>query len=223
MRLLLAEDRLKLLDILKKRLTQDGFYVDAVSDGETAIDYLESTDYALIILDIMMPKKSGLEVLNYIRSKRFDSKVLLLTALDKIEDRVKGLNEGADDYLIKPFAYEELLARINALLRRQETVLEDIIKVGNLVLNRSTKTVQRENIDVHLTKKEFVLLEYLMRHENQIVSKETLEAISTNYDNEPYSNVINVYMRFLRKKIDDPFKEKLIHTVRGYGYMVKKP
>lgn len=220
MRLLLAEDQIKLLDILKKRLTQDGYFVDAVSDGETAIDYLDATQYDVIILDIMMPKKSGLEVLAYIKAQKIDSKILLLTAMDKIEDRVKGLNAGADDYLVKPFAYDELFARINALSRREKTVSEDLLVVGDLILNRQNKSVRRADIEVSLTKKEYILLEYLMRHKGKIVSKETLESISSNFDSEPYSNVINVYIRFLRKKIDDPFKEKLLHTVRGYGYRI---
>lgn len=149
--------------------------------------------------------------------------VLLLTAKDQIDDRVVGLNTGADDYLIKPFAFEELLARVHALLRRQNKPIQDVITVGDLEIDRQARTVHRHGVSIELTNKEFTVLEYLALHQGQAVSREQLEMISSNYDYEGYSNVIDVYIRFLRKKIDEPFGIKSIHTVRGVGYQLKEP
>jgi DNA-binding response OmpR family regulator len=221
MRILISEDQLQLRSILKKRLKEDGFSVDDVEDGEEAMSFLTHTDYDVIILDIMMPKVNGLDVLKFIRNQKMETPVILLTAKDKISDKIQGLNEGADDYVVKPFAYEELKARIHALLRRQHKVIENILKVSNLTLNRTTKIVKRGEDIIHLSKKEYAILEYLMLHKGEVISRERLEQSSTDFDYEGYSNVIDVYIRFLRKKIDQPYQKDLIQTVRGFGYKIE--
>lgn len=221
MRILYAEDHFQIRTITTERLMKDGYSVDSTNDGESAIDYLNSEKYDLVILDIMMPKIDGIGVLKWMRDNHFDTPVIMLTAKDAIEDRIAGLDSGADDYLVKPFAYAELLSRIKAVLRRQNKTIQDIIIIADLYLNRTTNEVKRNNESIHLSKKEYVILEYLMIHAGEVVSREALERISTNFDYEGYSNVIDVYMRFLRKKIDDPFEVKLIHTIRGFGYIMK--
>lgn len=221
MRILICEDQVQLRTILKKRLKEDGFSADEASDGVIATTLIEHTQYDLIILDIMMPNKNGLEVLSWMRALKYNTPVILLTAKDKISDKIQGLNEGADDYLIKPFAYEELKARIHALLRRQNKPIEMILTCQDLVLNRTTKIVKRDNIEIMLSKKEYAILEYLMMHQGEVISRDRLEQSSTDFDYDGYSNVIDVYIRFLRKKIDQPFNQPLIQTVRGFGYMIK--
>jgi DNA-binding response OmpR family regulator len=221
MRLLVAEDQKQLKTILTERLTKDGYAVDATSDGEEALSYLNAQTYDLVILDIMMPKMSGLDVVKWLRHEQKDTPVILLTAKDSIEDKIKGLDIGADDYLVKPFAYDELLARIRALLRRKSKSIQNIIVIGDLSLNRTTNVVTRNQQLIALSKKEYTILEYLMIHAGEVVTRESLERISSNFDYEGYSNVIDVYVRFLRKKIDDPFEIKLIQTIRGFGYTIK--
>lgn len=220
MKLLIVEDQEKLRTILKERLNEAGYVLDAAADGEEALDYLHFTSYDVIVLDIMIPKMNGLELLKVIRSQKNATPVLLLTAKDSIEDRVKGLDLGADDYLVKPFAFEELLARIRSLLRRKKTEIQSVLTLEDLTLNRTLKTVERSGKEIHLTKKEYIILEYLLLNKNIVVSRESLENVSSNYDYEGYSNVIDVYIRFLRKKIDEGNHEKLIHTIRGFGYMM---
>lgn len=221
MRILYAEDHSQIRTITTERLIKDGYAVDSVKDGEAAIDHLNSTDYDLVILDIMMPKIDGVTVLKWMRQQQKDTPVILLTAKDAIEDRIFGLDSGADDYIIKPFSYDELLSRIKAILRRNKKTIQNIITLADLTLNRTTNEVKRKEDIIHLSKKEYVLLEYLMIHAGEVVSRESLERVSTNFDYEGYSNVIDVYVRFLRKKIDDPYETKLIHTVRGFGYVMK--
>lgn len=221
MRLLISEDQQTLREILKKRLKEDGFSVDDAPDGQEAMSLLEHTVYDVVILDIMMPYYSGLEVLTWMREQKIQTPVIMLTAKDKVSDRVKGLNAGADDYLIKPFAYEELKARIQSLLRRQDKTIENVLSLGDLTMNRTTKEVIRENQSIHLSKKEFNILEYMMLHEGEVLSRERLEEASTDFDYKGYSNVIDVYIKLLRKKIDKPFDQPLIHTVRGFGYVLK--
>ena len=221
MRLLISEDQQTLREILKKRLKEDGFSVDDAPDGQEAMSLLEHTVYDVVILDIMMPYYSGLEVLTWMREQKIQTPVIMLTAKDKVSDRVKGLNAGADDYLIKPFAYEELKARIQSLLRRQDKTIENVLSLGDLTMNRTTKEVIRTNQSIHLSKKEFNILEYMMLHEGEVLSRERLEEASTDFDYEGYSNVIDVYIKLLRKKIDKPFDQPLIHTVRGFGYVLK--
>ena len=222
MGILFAEDERDLLNVAVKRLKAEGFGVDGCSDGEEALDYIESTDYDLIILDIMMPKADGLTVLRKIRRAGNNVPVLLLTAKDAVSDRVEGLDAGADDYLTKPYAFSELLARIRALLRRQGGVKSDVLTAGDLVLELSTKKVMRGETEIELSSKEFALLEALMRNKGQVLSRSQLETRVWDYSFTGGSNVIDVYIRYLRKKIDDPFPEKLIHTVRGSGYVLKE-
>ncbi|MDD3122672.1 MAG: response regulator transcription factor [Candidatus Izemoplasmatales bacterium] len=221
MKLLIVEDQNELRNILKKRLNEAGYVLDDAADGETAMDFINFTEYDVIILDIMIPKINGLEILKNIRNKKNATPVLLLTAKDTIEDRVKGLDMGADDYLVKPFAFDELLARIRTLLRRRETEIQSILKLDDLTLNRTLNTVERAGKIVKLSKKEYMLLEYLLLNKDVVVSRERLESVSSNYDYEGYSNVIDVYIRFLRKKIDEGYTNKLIHTVRGFGYVMR--
>ncbi|RJX26459.1 MAG: DNA-binding response regulator [Acholeplasma sp.] len=221
MRILIVEDQERLRTILKERLSVQGYMVDAAKDGEEGLSYIQATTYDLYILDIMLPHISGLALLKYLRNHAYHQPVLLLTAKDAIEDRVTGLDQGADDYLVKPFAFEELLARIRSLLRRKEHEYQETLILDDLTLNRTTKEVYRNQQAISLTKKEYIILEYLMLHKGEVISRESLENISSTFDYEGYSNVVDVYIRFLRKKVDDPFQTKLIHTVRGYGYVMK--
>ena len=221
MRLLIAEDQFQLRDLLKERLEKAGHIVDAVADGTSAIDFLASSDYDVVVLDIMMPGTDGHGVLAWMRGENILTPVLFLTAKDTVKDRVEGLQLGADDYLIKPFAFEELLARIHVLSRRKSAEIQDVLTNGELSLNRSTQIVMRAEKHIALTKKEYLLLEALLLNKGNTLSRERLEMASSNYDYEGYSNVIDVYIRFLRKKIDEPFEEKLIETVRGFGYRMR--
>lgn len=221
MRLLVAEDQETLRSILIERLGKEGYSVDGVANGEEALDYLDAAEYNLVILDLMMPKLDGYAVLKRIREEKTDLPVLILTAKDMLQDKIKGLDLGADDYLVKPFAFAELLARVRALLRRSAKPIQDVLRVGDLSIDRTNNLVKRGDEPVKLSKKEYVLLEYMMIHAGEVLSRERLEQISTNFDYEGYSNVIDVYIRFLRKKIDDGHDQKLIHTIRGFGYVLR--
>ncbi len=221
MKLLIVEDQNELRSILKKRLNDAGYVLDDAADGETALDMIEFTEYDAIILDVMIPKLNGFQLLKNLREQNNQTPVLLLTARDSVQDRVLGLDLGADDYLVKPFAFEELLARIRSLLRRKDTEIQSVLTLDDLVLNRTIKEVKRNDTIIRLTKKEYMILEYLMLNKEVVVSRERLETISTNFDYEGYSNVIDVYIRFLRKKIDEGYDKKLIHTIRGFGYVMK--
>ncbi|HIV92391.1 MAG TPA: response regulator transcription factor [Candidatus Eisenbergiella stercoravium] len=223
MRLLVAEDQKDLNDIITKTLTRNHYTVDFCFDGEEALDYLDMTEYDAVILDIMMPKKNGLEVLKTLRASGNSVPVLLLTARDSISDRVTGLDAGADDYLIKPFAFEELLARIRAMLRKREGRAQNRCQVANLTVDFDTRTVMRDSVPITLSSKEFSILEYLVNNQGIVLSRDRIEQHIWNYDYEGGSNVVDVYIRYLRKKIDDGFEPKLIHTVRGAGYVLKVP
>lgn len=222
MRLLIVEDEKDLRDIVKKRLTKESYSVDACGDGLEAQDYIAVTSYDVIILDIMLPGKDGLEILKELRQEGDDTPVLMLTARDGIEDRVRGLDLGADDYLVKPFSFEELLARIRVLMRRTTSAVSNRLVVGNLILDRDTRKVERDGKELKLSSKEFMVLEYLMRNPNIILSRNQIEQSVWSYDFEGGSNVIDVYIRYLRKKIDEGFETKLIHTVRGAGYVLRE-
>lgn len=222
LRILVAEDERDLLEITVKRLKSDGFGVDGCENGEDALYYIENTKYDMAVLDIMMPKIDGLTVLRTLRARGNAIPVLLLTAKDSISDRVEGLNSGADDYLIKPFAYDELIARIRALLRRNSTEKTDVLKVADLTIELSTKKVSRGGKEIVLSAKEFSLLEYLMRNKGAVLSRGQLENHVWDYGFEGGSNIVDVYIRYLRKKIDEPFEVKLIHTVRGMGYTIRE-
>ncbi|MEJ8734116.1 response regulator transcription factor [Mediterraneibacter sp. ICN-202921] len=222
MRILIAEDERDLNQLLASRLKEEHYSVDACFDGEEALDYIAGAEYDALILDIMMPKKDGLSVLKQLRKKNKSVPVLLLTAKDSIEDRVKGLDAGANDYLVKPFAFEELLARIRVLLRRPEKSEDSCYRVGGLEVHVDTHQVLRDGKEISLSGKEFSLLRYMIQNKGIVLSREKLEQHLWNYDYAGSSNVIDVYIRYLRKKIDEGFEKKLIHTVRGAGYTLKE-
>ena len=222
MRLLVAEDERDLLEITVKRLKAEGYGVDGCSDGADAAYYLENAEYDLAVLDIMMPQKSGLEILRELRARGSVMPVLLLTALDSVGDRVAGLDSGADDYLTKPFSYEELLARIRVLLRRHTPEKGDTLSLADLTLTLSTRTARRGGRELSLSSKEFALLEYMLRNQGTVLTRSQLENHVWDYGFEGGSNIVDVYVRYLRRKVDEPFDKKLIHTVRGTGYVLKE-
>ncbi len=224
MRILVVEDEPHLLDILKKRLTREHYSVDACSDGLDAMDYIETTTYDGIVLDIMLPRLDGISILQRMRAAKNDTPVLLLTARSSIEDRVTGLDMGADDYLVKPFAFEELLARIRVMMRKKSSarVEQQKLTVGDLCLDLRTHEVTRGGAEISLSSKEYALLEYMMRHQGAVLSRAQIEQHVWNYDYLGASNMVDVYIRYLRKKIDDPCEVKLIHTVRGKGYVIRE-
>ena len=224
MRILIAEDEKDLNTLLKKRLENQKYSVDACFDGEEAIDYLAVTEYDAVILDIMMPKKNGLQVLKYIRGQKRHTPVLLLTAKDSIEDRVTGLDAGADDYLVKPFAFDELLARIRVMLRKNSSVetKTNIVTAADLKVDLNTQRVFRGDKEISLSSREFSILRYLCMNKGIVLSREKIEEHIWNYDYAGGSNVVDVYIRYLRKKIDEGFTPKLIHTVRGAGYVLRE-
>ena len=222
MRILLAEDEDDLREVTVKRLKTEGFGVDGCRDGQEALEYLDAADYNLVILDIMMPRLDGLSVLRKMRSGGNPVPVLLLTAKDAVSDRVQGLDAGADDYPTKPYAFEELMARIRALVRRNSTEKSDVLTVGDLSLELSTKRVMRGGKEILLSAKEFGLLETLIRHKGQVLSRAQLENQVWDFGFEGSSNIVDVYIRYLRRKVDDPFEKKLIHTIRGAGYVLKE-
>ncbi len=225
MRILVVEDEQNLNDIIVKKLKLEKYGVDNCFDGKEALDYILTTDYDVIILDIMMPKLDGFQVLEKIRSKSIKTPVLLLTAKDSIEDRVKGLDLGADDYLVKPFSFEELMARIRVLLRRNvnnsSSNADNIYKIANLTIDTKSHTVLRDDKHIKLSAREFTILEYLVRNKDRILSRDNIEQHIWNYDYEGGTNVVDVYIRYIRKKIDDGYSPKLIHTIRGIGYVLK--
>lgn len=221
MRLLIAEDEKHLNKILVQQLTSNGYTVDACFDGEEALDFIAVTSYDAIILDIMMPKLDGFMVLQKIRQKKIDTPVLFLTARDSIADRVEGLDLGADDYLTKPFAFEELLARIRVMIRKKSGNTTNLYSIADLTLNAKTHEVQRGNTVIELSSREYAILEYMLMNKNTVVSRDTLERNIWGYDYDGSSNMIDVYIRYLRKKIDENYEPKLIHTVRGSGYVLK--
>jgi len=222
MRLLVVEDQKDLNKIITKRLTAEGFSVDSCFDGETVFDYIDTASYDCIIMDIMMPKQDGLSTLRQMRTEGDMTPVIFLTAKDTVEDKVTGLDLGANDYLVKPFAFEELLARIRVVTRKSSGQTSSIFTVGDLVMNLSTHRVHREGREISLSAKEFALLEYLMRNKGIVLSREKIENNLWNYDYAGGTNAVDVYIRYLRKKIDDDFDTKLIHTVRGTGYVLKE-
>jgi len=222
MRLLVVEDELHLQSVIKKRLIRENYSVDACQDGKEALDYLSASPYDAVILDIMLPGLSGIEVLRRIRAEGNRVPVLLLTALDGIEDRVTGLDIGADDYLVKPFAFEELLARIRVMLRRSAEHTTDQLTLSNLTVDLKSHEVSRSGRRIELSGKEFAMLEYLMRNQGRVLSREQIEQHVWSFDYEGGSNMVDVYIRYLRRKIDDDSEHKLIHTVRGAGYVMRE-
>jgi len=219
-----VEDEKKINDVIVKTLKKEKYGVDSCFDGEEALDYIFSVEYDIILLDIMLPKKDGFEVLKSMRKKGIKTPVLFLTARDQIEDRVRGLDFGADDYLVKPFAFEELLARIRVVLRKNSGSGEDsgnVLKIANLTVDCNKHEVFRDDVSIKLSAKEFSILEYMMRNKGRVVSKEKIEEHVWDFDYEGGSNIVEVYIKFLRKKVDNDFSPKLIHTIRRVGYILK--
>ena len=221
MRLLVVEDEKKLNELITKKLKKEYYGVDSCFDGEEAIRYVEGTEYDAVILDIMLPKLDGFEVIKRIRAKKNKVPILLLTARDNIDDKVKGLDYGADDYLVKPFIFEELMARIRVMLRRNSGNADNVVTIANLKVDLDAKTVFRDDLLIKLSGREYSILEYLIRNKGKILSRERIEDHIWNYDYEGGTNVIDVYIRYLRKKIDDNYTPKLIHTIRGLGYVLR--
>jgi two-component system copper resistance phosphate regulon response regulator CusR len=221
MRILIVEDEKDLQNVLANRLKVENYSVDACGNGADALDYISMASYDLIVLDIMIPEVNGLEVLQHIREEGNRTPVLLLTAKDTVEDRVKGLDLGADDYLIKPFAFDELLARIRVLMRRQSGNTSNVYEMGDLVVDCNTHKVTRQGKNIDLSSKEFAILEYMIRNKDIVLSRDNIEQHVWNYDYEGGSNIVDVYIRYLRKKIDNDFEIKLIHTIRGSGYVLR--
>lgn len=223
MRILLVEDDHRLNKSLKMSLVDEGYAVDSAFDGEEGEAFAETVAYDAIILDILLPRKDGITVCRSLRLHKINTPILLLTARDAVEDRVYGLDSGADDYLVKPFALHELLARLRALMRRSASEKSGTLSFGNLVVNPATRDVRREGQNIKLNAKEFSLLEYFMRHPNQVLTREMIESHIWSYDFICASNVIDVYVRRLRRKIDDPFPVKLLETIYGVGYRLRLP
>ncbi len=221
MRLLVVEDEPSLLSIITKRLKEEGYGVDSAKDGREGENYISSAEYDCIILDIMIPFQDGLTLLRKIRAKNISAPVLLLTAKDSIDDRVTGLDSGADDYLVKPFSFDELLARVRAMLRRHKDKKNTVLSVGDLEMDTITRQVQRGGKVIELTSKEYSILEYFLRNKNRVLTKSQIAEHVWNYDFEYNSNIVEVYVRYLRRKMDEEFKNKLIHTIRGGGYVIK--
>ena len=221
LKILVVDDESRMRKLVKDFLVKAGYDVIEAGDGEQAVDtFYAQKDIALIILDVMMPKMDGLEAVRRMRERGTDTPVLFLTARDAIEDRVDGLNAGADDYLVKPFAYEELLARIHVLARRQKAT-GNLFTLEDLTLDASRHVATRGGTELHLTSREYAILEYLIRNAGVVLSRDRILENVWSMDYEGASNMVDVYIRSLRKKVDDPFEKKLIHTVRGVGYVLR--
>jgi len=222
MKILIVEDEKKVASFLKKGLEQEYYSVDVAFDGKEGLKFVFSNEYDLIILDIMLPLLDGISALKEIRKEKIETPVLMLTAKDTIDDKVVGLDSGADDYLAKPFAFEELLARVRALLRRKEKSKPLILSADDLTIDILAHKVTRSNKEIILTPKEHSILEYLLRNKNHVVSRMKLTEHVYEYQFDPDTNVIDVYVNKLRNKIDKDFNHPLLHTVRGIGYMIKE-
>ena len=224
MKILVVEDEHKIANSIKKGLEQESYAVDVAYDGEEGFDLASTEGYDVIILDLMLPNMDGLTLCKKLRGEEnVNTPILILTARGEIEDRVKGLNSGADDYLPKPFAFAELLARIKALGRRPKKTLDTILKIRDLTLNTLTYEVKRDDKDIQLSKKEYALLEYLLRHKGSVVTKDQIINSVWNYDSDILPNTVEVFIGYLRNKIDRSYKNKkpLIQTVRGFGYKIE--
>ena len=222
MKILLAEDEVDLNNVVTRYLKKNGYSVDSVLDGEEALDYLEYSEYDLVILDIMMPKVDGFEVIKKLRNKGNHTSILMLTARDNADDKVKGLDLGADDYIVKPFDFNELLARIRAVVRRKYGNSSNKLAIGDLILDTSEKSVTRAGKQIELTGKEYEVLEYLMQSKNRILSREQIKEHVWDFDYEGDSNIIDVLIKNIRKKIEIEDGKQIIYTKRGLGYVIKE-
>lgn len=221
MRLLVIEDERKIARVIAEALKHETYAVDAVHDGEEGFNLADSQPYDLLIVDRMLPGMEGAEIVKKLRKNGKNMPILFLTALGTTEDKAFGLDAGADDYLVKPFAIDELLARVRALLRRPPIQQPDVLKIADLTIDKQQQTVMRAGKTIDLTSKEYALLEYLMQHPNQILSKETLIDHVWDFDADILPNNVEAYIKNLRQKIDKPFKKQLIKTVRGFGYRIE--
>lgn len=222
MRLLVVEDDADMNRLINTRLSKEGFSVDSCINGRQALEYQKFAEYDAIIMDAMMPEMDGFAALSKMREAGNETPVIVLTARGSLEDKIKGLNLGADDYLVKPLAFEELIARIKTVTRRRENKHSNILRCADLEVDTSAHTVKRAGETIELIAKEYALLEYLLRNKGQVLSRDQIEMNLWNYDAIVSSNVVDVYIRMLRKKIDDGRETKLIHTVRRYGYVIKE-
>ena len=222
MRLLVIEDEKDLNWIIVKELRSEGYLVDYCYDGESGFDYLCMAEYDGVILDIMLPKMDGFTIVKKARSRGFSTPILFLSARSNVDDIVRGLDLGADDYMVKPFDFQELLARIRMITRKKADVHENIYSCGDLVVNCNERTVKRAEKSIELSPKEYAVLLYLIRNQNIVVTREQIEANIWDIGRDGSSNLVDVYIRYLRKKIDDGFEFKMIRTIRGVGYVLKQ-
>lgn len=221
MRVLVVEDEKDLNSIICSKLVKEGYNVDACYDGQAALDYMEAENYDGAIMDIMIPNKDGITVLREMRNAGIQVPVLFLTAKTETQDIVSGLDAGASDYMTKPFEFSELMARLRVMLRTQNPVNENVITCGSLVVDMNNRQAIRDGKVIDLTVREYAILEYLARNRNVVVTREQIRVNIWNIDDDVNSNVIDVYIRYLRRKIDDNYEEKLIHTIRGVGYKLE--
>jgi DNA-binding response OmpR family regulator len=223
MRLLVVEDEHKLAGVLKRGLEEHGYAVDLAYDGEAGLQLAEVEPYDLLVLDVMLPLLDGYELSRTLRARRRNVPVLMLTARDAVDDRVAGLDSGADDYLVKPFAFRELLARVRALLRRDGRTRDPVLRVADLELDTVTRRVRRAGRPVELTSKEFAILEYFVRNPNRVLTRTEIAEHVWDYDFVSMSNVVDVYLGYLRRRLGDDHEPRLLHTVRGTGYQLREP
>jgi DNA-binding response OmpR family regulator len=225
MRILIVEDEARIARFLKKGLEEESYAVDIATDGPSALDWIAGTNYDLILLDVMLPRLNGFEVCRLLRERGVTTPILMLTARDEVDDRVAGLDAGADDYLAKPFAFKELLARMRALIRRTSPAVTShpVLKLADLQLNTVTHLAYRQEREIELTAKEYALLEYLLHHPHRPLSRTLIREAIWGYDYYGASNVVDVYVRHLRQKLEASGEPALIHTVRGIGYKIDDP
>ena len=222
MRVLVVEDERDLNRILVKALSAEGYSADACFDGVEALEYLSGAQFDVVILDVKMPRMDGMELLRRMRSSGNDTPVILLTAMDSVPDRVRGLDTGADDYLVKPFSFDELMARIRVVTRKRTGAVTNVFTLADLTVDTASHTVTRGGRTITLSSKEFALLEYLIRNKGTVLSRESIENNLWNYDYSGGSNVVDVYISYLRRKIDNGFSKKLIQTVWGVGWVMRE-
>lgn len=222
MRILIVEDEKRLSDVIKKGLIESGFAVDQAYDGEEGLYLAGSESYDVIILDIMLPKKDGITLSNELRQQNITIPVIMLTARDTVDDKIKGLDVGADDYLTKPFVFAELKARIHALIRRSSRQTDNVIKIADLSIDTTKRIIKRSNKLITLTPKEFSILEYLGLHKDEVLSRTQIMEHTWDYNFDSMSNIVDVFVAALRKKIDGGYTKKLIHTVHGVGYKISE-
>jgi two-component system copper resistance phosphate regulon response regulator CusR len=220
LRILVVEDEPNAARVLAKGLREQAYAVDIADDGDAALQLALANEYDAVVLDLMLPRKDGLTVCRELRDAGNSVPILMLTAQDAVENRIAGLDCGADDYLVKPFDFRELLARIRALLRRKPALEPEVIRIGNLTVNTRSRTVARGDAPIELTAKEFTFVEYLAQHAGKVISRREIADHVWEQNFDPFSNLIEVYMRRLRRKIDDGHDEKLLHTRRGAGYVL---